>query len=282
VDPSALIFIALAVAWAAYLIPKALEQHEEGARTRSIDRFSHGLRVLARREPRGRKRTELVTSPEPLEPTAPAAPLAPEPATMLVPAVLTPAQRRARRRARALAARRRRRVLDLLVLANVVVAALALLGILAWHWQAVPAALVPVWLVVCRVSVRRARRPVMERRPVVLDPAETGEIPAVSVALAAGFSLHDVTDEISRILDEPDLTPAAPEPVVGGWDLQPVVVPTYVAKDRARRSVRTIDLDSTGVWSSGRNAADSALVRDAEAGAEATPDESDGSTSATA
>ena len=44
-DPSALIFVALAVAWAVYLIPKALEHHEEGARTRTVERFSMTLRI---------------------------------------------------------------------------------------------------------------------------------------------------------------------------------------------------------------------------------------------
>jgi hypothetical protein len=45
----------------------------------------------------------------------------------------------------------------------------------------------------------------------------------------------------------------------------PVTLPTYVSKPPARRSVRTIDLDATGVWTSGRSEADSALARDAEA-----------------
>jgi hypothetical protein len=55
-----LIFVALAVAWAVYLIPKALEHHEEGARTRTVDRFSARLRVLARREPINRRKARLV------------------------------------------------------------------------------------------------------------------------------------------------------------------------------------------------------------------------------
>ena len=59
-DPSALIFVALAVAWAVYLIPKALEHHEESARTRTVERFSARLRVLARREPINRRKARLV------------------------------------------------------------------------------------------------------------------------------------------------------------------------------------------------------------------------------
>ena len=54
-------------------------------------------------------------------------------------------------------------------------------------------------------------------------------------------------------------------PVVGGWDMVPTTLPTYVSKPAAqRRTVSTIDLDSTGVWSSGHNDEDSALARSAE------------------
>ena len=53
----------LAVAWAVYLIPKALKHHDEVARTRSIDRFSTAMRVLARREPVNRRDTRLVVTP---------------------------------------------------------------------------------------------------------------------------------------------------------------------------------------------------------------------------
>ena len=49
-DLSALIFVALAVAWAVYLVPKALKHHDEDARSRTVDRFSHTVRVLAPRE----------------------------------------------------------------------------------------------------------------------------------------------------------------------------------------------------------------------------------------
>ncbi len=49
-DLSALIFVALAVAWAAYLIPKALKHHEEDQRNRTVDSFSSSIRVLARRD----------------------------------------------------------------------------------------------------------------------------------------------------------------------------------------------------------------------------------------
>jgi len=49
------------------------------------------------------------------------------------------------------------------------------------------------------------------------------------------------------------------------WDPVPVTLPTYVTKPTAaRRTVRTIDLDSTGVWTSGRTDADAALARESD------------------
>ena len=50
----------------------------------------------------------------------------------------------------------------------------------------------------------------------------------------------------------------------------PVTLPTYVTKPAAtRRTVRTIDLDSTGVWTSGRTDADSQIAREADEAAAA-------------
>ena len=53
------------------------------------------------------------------------------------------------------------------------------------------------------------------------------------------------------------------------WDPVPVTLPTYVTKPAAQRTVRTIDLDSTGVWTSGHTEADSALAREADEAARA-------------
>ena len=62
-DLSGLIFVALAVAWAAYLIPKALRHHDDVVRGRSVDRFSESMRVLARREPVSARMARLVVAP---------------------------------------------------------------------------------------------------------------------------------------------------------------------------------------------------------------------------
>jgi hypothetical protein len=244
VDPSALIFVALAVAWAVYLIPKALEHHEEGARTRTVERFSARLRILGRREPVSRRKARLVTSsdaPATTERTSSRRTTTPE---------LTAEQLRARRRAAARAARRRLRVVTLILVANVAVAAVAYFKVIDWVWCAVPAGVLVAWLVACRLMVKRERAGL---RPRARIPAE---LPTDKPS--------DATGEIARVdAAAPGAEPTERDP--DSWDPVSVPLPTYVSKPVARRTVSTIDLDSTGVWSSGRSAADSKLAREAEA-----------------
>lgn len=274
-DLSALIFVALAVAWAVYLIPKALRQHEEDSVSRSVDGFSDRLRVLARREavsateatlvPTGRKapgprtvEAELAAAADEQD-----APATPTPAPRDRPAASSKVQRRLQQAAARRAADRRRRVFNILLLAIIVVGGLAVGGVLGAPWVAAPVTLMVAWLVACRLMVKRERAvrsaaaPVRKRRRTLADEAlqdeatsaedlddleDTGEIPVVTAAL----------------VEEPVADPNA-------WTPVDVPLPTYVAKASAGRTVRTIDLDSTGVWSSGRNEADSQLAREADA-----------------
>ncbi len=263
-DLSALIFVALAIAWAVYLIPKALRHHEIDRVSRSVDSFSDRVRVLARREPVSAGKAALVVgssgTPQPVldgdgdgdgdedaEPGQVGDALA-------GPAPLTHAPPRPQKFAAARAAQRRRRVLGTISLAVIAVVALAATGTTGWAWAAIPVTLLVAWLVACRLMVRQERAsrvsrttPVRKRRTTLADEliaeedanADTGEIPAIA-------------DDVE--------VPA----VAGGWDPVPVTLPTYVGKAAAGRTVRTIDLDSTGVWSSGRNEADSALAREAD------------------
>jgi hypothetical protein len=243
VDLSGLIFVALAIAWAAYLIPKALRHHDDVVRGRSVDRFSQSMRVLARREPVSARMARLVVAPAraataavvSTKPTA--ASSAPDPSG---------AEYVARRAAARKATKRRRRVLCVLLLVLVSVVAACATGRLAWLYVAVPVGLLVAWLVACRLMVKRERtwRPVAwvardEEDEADPDVEATGE--------------HEPVPPPGRVGD-PQL-----------WDPVPVTLPTYVSKPPARRTVRTIDLDSTGVWTSGRTEADSALAREAEA-----------------
>lgn len=225
-DLSALIFVALAVAWAVYLIPKALKHHEEAQERRTVEGFSESMRVLARREPVDARTAALVV------PGAEAA----EP----VPAVS--------RAAAARATKRRRRVLLLILAANAAVAGCAYFGVVPWVYQAIPAGLLVAWLVACRLMVKKERAAAPTRRR--SQPA-----PAAEVDEGPQTEEHAAVPAAER---DPD-----------SWDPVPVTLPTYVDKEAAARSVRTIDLDSTGVWSSGRNESDSQLVREADEAAHA-------------
>ena len=240
-DLSGLIFVALALAWAAYLIPKALKHHEEVSRTRSVERFSDRMRVLARREPVDRRNARLVVTPG-----RPAVQV--ESVTQGEEVVTTAAQLSARRAATNRAARRRRRVLLMLLLANVAVVALATARVINAWWVAAPAAVLVAWLVACRLMVRRERtwKPSVVEQVVDALIEDTAERPAVALDEAD-------TDTFAAVEADPDL-----------WDPVPVTLPTYVGKAAAQRTVRTIDLDATGVWTSGHTQADSKLARGAE------------------
>ena len=262
-DLSGLIFVALAVAWAAYLIPKALKHHEDVVRSRSVDRFSHTMRVLARREPVNRRKARLVVTPG-----RPASQV--EVAVKGEPLVVTADQVAARRHATNRAARRRRRVLLLLLLANVAVVAVATAKVFTWWWVALPAGLLLAWLVACRLMVRRERSWQPSVVETVVDAIledtayETAERPAVPLDAVPFFEAD--TDTIAAVSDSRE-----PDPDM--WDPVPVTLPTYVGKATAQRTVRTIDLDATGVWTSGRSEADSRLARDAEEAQRAARDE---------
>ncbi len=282
-DLSALIFVALAVAWAVYLIPKALKHHDEVVRSRSVEKFSHTMRVLARREPVDRRNARLVVSPVRATrrpPVETKAHVAPEP----VPAASEPAARRttspqAVRASARRAAKRRRNVLALVVLANAVVIGLAATSVIVWPWIGVPAAVLVAWLVACRVSVRAERRQRAARSaieigfpPLVEEEREddlelTGELPVAPPQPRTPAA--PARAEASPAADTPAVV-TGEIPVVGGWDMVPTTLPTYVGKPAAqRRTVSTIDLDSTGVWSSGHSDSDSALARSAEQSAKA-------------
>lgn len=260
-DLSALIFVALAAAWAVYLVPKALKHHEEDAVNRSVEGFSDQLRVVARREPVSASAAALVAVERPAEVVEAVVQPAAEPATRP-----TPVQQRLRRAAAARrAAERRRRVLTVLVLAIVAVVALATAGLVAPAWIAAPAAITVAWLVLCRVMVRReraaraaaARARTRTRRRTLAEEVLADE--------AAADDREDGTDAIPAVAATADDATGTHPVDPAAWTPVPVPLPTYVAKAPAGRTIRTIDLDSTGVWSSGRNEIDTQLAREADA-----------------
>lgn len=243
---SGIIFVAVFVAWAVYLVPIALRHRDEVSRNRSVDRFSDTLRVLARRDSLDGKDTTL---------TVPGASALGEPEP-----VVTKAQLRARREATRKATERRRRVLITLVVLNVLFAAVALAGVVGWVWQSIPVGLVVVWLVLCRVMVKSERattQAMIAPRSEAVATDEADDVPAEYDVARNDQGFDEVAPE-----SETTTIPAITEEV---WDPMPVTLPTYVGKEKAtRRTVRTIDLGSPGAWTSGHTAEDSELAREAD------------------
>jgi hypothetical protein len=293
VDLSGLIFVALAAVWAVVLIPMALRHHDEAARTRAVDNFSDDLRVVARREAVTARESRLVVPPRLRRTTSvDAAGSLPVDSADSVPAPRTsgprdgrpaapvraiPGQRRAaaHRAAARAAARRRRVVLGALLLITAGVGVGSLTGLLQPWAPAIPAAVVVGFLVLARVLVRREQRAWQ-------DVVGSGSAPAQPLAPATPLVVADLPRFAPSItvpvvppvqvvsgLDDTAGVPVGITAVTvdaaaeGLWDPLPVTLPTYVTKPRAHRSVRTIDLLEPGVMSSGRNAADSALVAEA-------------------
>ncbi|MEO5651790.1 MAG: hypothetical protein ABIN79_12060 [Marmoricola sp.] len=243
-DLSAVIFVVLAAAWAVYLIPKALKHHDEMASDRLVEGHSDKVRVLSRH---GRSIT--------VEESAVVA-VVPEPTGV----TSAPPTRAAARRA----ARNRRRVLGVLVLVAATVVTLAWFAVLPWWSTAIPGAVIVVFLLVARISVRRAQRRRVAR-PVSVAIATQVAIP---VPAAATVSVEDSDTDESDTEDTEDTVgvprlelEAALADEGSLWDPLPMTLPTYVGKARARRTVRTIAL--TGINSSGHDETDSALAREA-------------------
>ena len=187
-DLSGIIFVVLAVAWAVYLIPKALKHHDEVARTRSVERFSTAMRVLARREPVNRRDTRLVVTPPRPAGSSRVIPPAARAATVATSEVPTSSPvssgsststrsprsgSRPERAAARAAARRRRRILLGLLLVDAAVIGVAAFALVPWWSVAIPSALTLLYLFLCRTQVRRQSEAVWA--PAAVDTAADTE-----------------------------------------------------------------------------------------------------------
>ncbi len=245
-DLSAIIFVVLAIGWAGYLIPKALKHHDELALSRPVEEFSDSVRVLGRGARPAARPAGAKAESEP------------------VPASHTVTRESARR-----AAQRRRRVLGGLLVVLVAVSVTSYLGYTPWWSTAIPGGLIVAFLVTARLSVRaqqvRRAAPVQHQARVTAPAVEAPHSQATSPAEVE----PDLGREDTMGLSRAELADAIAAPVLdegGLWDPLPVTLPTYVNKARARRTVRTIEITgaAAGVTSSGHDAADSALAREAE------------------
>jgi hypothetical protein len=255
--------------WAAYFVPLALRRYDEAHNHSALEVLTPLSRVIRRAPARDVEKydvddAESVASGEP----AAAAPRA----------VRSGHTRTAAR----VAARRRRRVLLTLLFANAVVGALLGFQLVPVWAIAIPAGLLVAWLVACRIQVRREYGIVSEKKPKAPRQSRALRVPIKSLkprvkrVVRVGSSaaededtvivsgqLEDVDPDRKHIMEnvpleadalEEQLVIAVPSAASHGelvWDPLPVTLPTYVTKPRAGRTVRTIDFNAPGVWTSG-------------------------------
>jgi hypothetical protein len=253
--------------WAPYFVPLALRRYDEAHAQSALELLSPLSRVIRRskgdddvREPVD----EFVETPP-----------ARQPARARKPG-LTRASAR-------LAARRRRRVLLVLLGATAVVSPLAGLAYIPMWSIAIPLSLLAAWLVACRIQVRSQygaapaaplRLPKIPAAVKVRRPAKataktakpkrsrSGAVESEDTVIVA-TDIDDIEPQRRHVMEQAELEAdaldeqlviAVPSAASHGemvWDPLPVTLPTYVTKPRAGRTVRTIDFDAPGAWTSG-------------------------------
>jgi hypothetical protein len=198
--------------------------------------------------------------------------------------VVDPVAAARRRAARRAMVRRRRTVLAVLSGLAVAVGVITALGLLP-VWAAAPAPLLALGYLAAGSGRRRGRAPAHRQfadgAPRVVDDPSWAGVPYVDVVadwcrVVATPSLqgarrmsgdshdsHDPGDSDDSgdarspaVATGPASAGAAriAAPAPGSWRPVPVPLPTYVTAPRVARTVSTIDLESTGAWTSGRAA----------------------------
>lgn len=284
VGANGLIVAFVVAVWAAYFVPLVLRRYDEASSAESLEDLSPLSRVVRRRASAAADHTDEIDADE-----APETPVeAQEPVEEVAP---TPAARPTRRAAIIAARRRRRTLITLLTLLAVVgglavfsvvapvwVAAPAAL-VVAWlvacrvqvrgeRGIGTPGALrARVGRGLGSVKIPRPVRPAAEttddheaaRFPRRRRETSADEEPTVVVS----GQVEDVDPGRRHVMERADLAVdaldeqlqiAVPSVSTQGtalWDPLPVTLPTYVTKPRVGRTVRTIDFDAPGAWTSG-------------------------------
>ncbi|MEV8375164.1 hypothetical protein AB0P21_20685 [Kribbella sp. NPDC056861] len=247
-----LIYVAIVVAWAAYLVPMLLKRNDEASTRRSAEKYSSSAARVLSRQSDVQARSRYVVRP-------PGSPGAATDTALLQEGAedLSPPERYVPNRARRVAAMRRRRVLSILTLSLLTVVALASFQMLAWWTLAVPTSLIVSFVVLTRVQLRRQAR---ERSALAAQrrvQAESQHDRGPATAPSQAPEDHELTIEVKLPETTPEpVAPKKPEPRTDGlWDPVPVTLPTYVMKEKAPdRTVRTISLSGPEVFSSARTA----------------------------
>jgi Ca2+/H+ antiporter len=238
-----LIYVAIIALWAVFLVGQLLRHHDDVAESRSADRFSTAMRVLARRSVPAPDRRYIV------KPPAPATASGPVERETFVKGIRAPRPSRVR-----MLARRRRILFVLLALIGVTAAA----GGLGWMplWSAAaPVLLLVAYVGYLRRQVRRVAS-ISRRQAAAARSAEARRARMEHLdRLRAAREGRDGRRTGSRVLDGHlvDDTQVAGDQPDEGWNPRPLPLPTYVTAPPAPPggSTRVIDLTSPGAWSEG-------------------------------
>ena len=258
-----LIYAAIVVLWAAYLVPLALRRYDEASHDRPVESFSSRMRILRRSASEsdsddGKPAVRTQASADEPTPDEAAAEERPEPRSAPRPA--RPTMSTAQRESTRIAIRRRRRTLGTLLTATALVAGSAYALMVPWWSVSIPAGLVLAWLVACRIQVLGE---IADAAPKPIGDAPDDEPTVVISTASVGLQYEDFQpDRKNVMMSEPfyedDLeeqvnvaVPVATEDGGSLWDPVPVTLPTYVDKPQAPRTVRTIDFNGADVWTSG-------------------------------
>ena len=229
---SGLIIAFVVAVWAAYFVPLALRRYDEASKNASVESTGFLSRVINRPKAAVDEVADVVVEPVAAEPTTP---------------------KITGKAARVAAARRRRTLLTLLGLAAVV-GGVAGFGVIPLYSMAAPALLIVAWLVACRLQVRSELGISRSARQVADDAEDTIIVSGQFEDINPGLKhvMEDVPLEDNALDDQ--IVIAVPSVSTTGealWDPLPVTLPTYVTKPRAGRTVRTIDFNAAGAWTSG-------------------------------
>ena len=243
------IYAVIIALWALVLVPMWVRRHDEANESRSVDRFHDAMRILSRRG------TAMPDHRQVLQPRR----------QPVVDVVVTGGHRsaatRSRAEARASQAHRRRRTLAVLAGVLLVVAGLALLGVLPVWLIVLPLLLAGAFVVHLRQEARRASTREARVRRLRRESASRADVSGTVAAAVAGSEARAARRAVFASAAAADLEVSQPAEFYDAvadrvWEPVPVPVPTYVNAPKAPRSVRTMDLTQPGTYSSGRRAED--------------------------
>jgi hypothetical protein len=238
-----LIYVAIIALWAVFLVGQLLRHHDDAAGSKSADRFSTAMRVLARRSAPAPDKRYIVRPPVPTVPNK----LGRE---TFVKGRPPPTPSRVRMLAR------RRRVLLCLLLLITATGVASCLDLVAVWWIIFPIGLFAMYAGYLRSQVRQATAARRRQLAVARSAAARRSRMERLERLRAARKGRDAKQAGVRVLDGHPVDDRADshDRTHSGWAPRPWPLPTYVSAPPApppTRSTRVIDLTSPGAWSQG-------------------------------